>query len=258
MTRNPSPGRFEGCGVVVTGAASGIGAATARRFAAEGAFVALLDKDDATPVVRTLPNGRALAVRVDISHRGEAERAIARAAHWMERLDVLVNCAGYPVTTPSETMTEEVWRAHFEADVHGTHFLSEAARPHLERRGGAIVNVGSVAGLGGDRAMEAYNAAKGAELRLTNAMAIDLGPRGVRVNAVCPTLTHTGMSRDVEARSDLMRRLRARIPLGRIGGAEEVASAIAFLASDEASFITGAVLPVDGGISAGSGQPPLL
>ena len=252
------PERFKGRAAIVTGAASGIGAATARRLVREGAHVMLVDKEPSQPSLRDLPARQMKQLRCAVACSESADEIVDQTLQWQKRLDVLVNCAGYPVTEASEQMPEAVWRAHFEADVHGIHFLTDAARPHLERHGGAVVNVTSVAGLGGDRAMQAYNAAKGAAVRLTNAQAIDFGRRGVRVNAVCPTITHTEMSREVERRGDLMEKLRASIPLGRIGAADEVAAAIAFLASDEASFITGVALPVDGGITAGNGQPVLV
>lgn len=250
--------RFNGCKVVVTGAASGIGRAAARRFAEEGARVCLIDIrwPDSKPVEDPVPPG--LRLTCDVSDRHAVEKTVAEAASEMGGIDVLVNNAGYPVTDVDGEMSEEAWRAHFEADVHGLHYMTDAARPWLEQSAGAIVNTTSVSGLGGDRSMEAYNAAKGAAVRLTNALAIDLAPRGVRVNAVCPTLTRTGMSREIERQPAKLAAFEAAIPMGRIGEAAEVAAAIVFLASSDASYITGVSLPVDGGVTAGSGQPALV
>ena len=247
--------RFEGQKVIVTGAASGIGQATAHRFAREGARTCLLDKAWHDQPVSG--DAEELRLTCDVSDREAVDEAVNRAAETLGGIDVLVNNAGYPVTDLDDDMSDETWRAHFEADVHGLRYVTQAARPWLEAARGAIVNTASVAGLGGDRAMEAYDAAKGAAVRLTNALAIDLAPQGVRVNAVCPTLTRTGMSRAVEEQPGKLEAFRQAIPLGRIAEAEEIAAAILFLASDDASFITGVALPVDGGVTAGNGQPNL-
>ena len=250
-------GRFDGCRVIVTGAASGIGRAAALRFAENGARVCGVDKQWPEAAASAQPDNRATCLTCDVSKRRAVEETVAEAARAMGGIDVLVNNAGYPVTDTDEDMPDATWRAHFEADVHGIHYMTEAARPWLERSGGAIVNTTSVAGLGGDRAMEAYDAAKGAAVRLTNALAIDLAPRGVRVNAVCPTLTRTAMSREIEAQPEKLSAFEQAIPMKRIAEPEEVAAAILFLASEDASFITGVALPVDGGVTAGNGQPTL-
>ncbi|MEC7760888.1 MAG: SDR family NAD(P)-dependent oxidoreductase [Pseudomonadota bacterium] len=249
--------RFNGYNVIVTGAASGIGAATAVRFLHEGARLCLFDTEWADDALRTWRDQGVPCIDCDVSDVEAAGNSVGQAAAIMGGIDILVNNAGYPVTDLDSDMSDATWRAHFEADVHGLHYMTEAARPWLEEAKGAIVNTTSVAGLGGDRAMEAYNAAKGAAVRLTNALAIDLAPRGIRVNTVCPTLTHTAMSRAVEAQPHKLAAFQKSIPLGRIAEADEVAAAILFLASEDASFITGVALPVDGGVTAGNGQPHL-
>ena len=249
--------RFEGCKVLVTGAASGIGRAAALRFAEEGARVCLIDKTWPEEDMSREGKDGLLRMTCDVSDAQAVEETVIEAAFALDGIDVLVNNAGYPVTDLDEPMPDATWRAHFEADVHGIHYMTDAALPWLEKGGGAIVNTTSVAGLGGDRAMEAYDAAKGAAVRLTNALAIDLASRGVRVNAVCPTLTRTAMSRAVERQPEKLAAFEAAIPLRRIGEPEDVAAAILFLASSDASFITGVALPVDGGVTAGNGQPYL-
>ena len=149
--------------------------------------------------------------------------------------------------------------AHFDlvmdVNVRGVWNGCRAAMPHLVASKGCIVNTASVSGLGGDWGMSLYNASKGAVVNLTRALALDHGRDGVRVNAVCPTVTFTPMAGPIHENDALMARLRERIPLGRPAHASEVAAAIAFLASDDAAFITGVNLPVDGGVSASNGHP---
>lgn len=240
---------FDGFRVIVTGGASGIGAACVSALGDEGAQVITFDKKK--------PGTSGRHCIVDVSDRDAVDRAVARAVSDLGGLDLLVNSAGYPVTKAGMDLSDREWRDHFEADVHGIRSMCDACRPHLERSRGAIVNVTSAAGLGGDKGMEAYDAAKGAAVQLTRAMAIDLGPSGIRVNAVCPTVTRTAMSKDVEARADKMHALEEAIPLGRIGEAEEVAAAILFLGGPAASYVSGVCLPVDGGVTAWNGQPSL-
>jgi len=174
-----------------------------------------------------------------------------------ERLDVLVNNAGvYEGGDPAE-ITNEQWRKVMATDLDGVFFGCRAALPHLQKTGGSIVNTASVSGTGGDWAASPYNAAKGAVVNLTRSLALDLGKKGVRVNSVCPSLTRTGMTVDMMEDEELLAKFRERIPLGRVCAPHEVAAVIAFLASDDASFVTGANLAVDGGVSASNGQPPL-
>jgi len=134
-------------------------------------------------------------------------------------------------------------------------FGCRAAIPHLEKTKGSIINTASVSGTGGDWGMSPYNAAKGAIVNLTRALALDLGRKGIRVNAVCPSLTRTGMTEDMLKDEALVAKFKERIPFGRVCEPEEVAAVIAFLASDDASFVTGANIAVDGGVSASNGQP---
>jgi meso-butanediol dehydrogenase/(S,S)-butanediol dehydrogenase/diacetyl reductase len=251
--------RFEGKIVIVTGAASGIGEATARRFSSEGACVALMDRNE-TPlanVAKDLPAQFTLAHLADVSDSEAVGAMVATVVKRFGRLDVLVNNAGvFEGGDPAE-ITDEQWRKVVATDLDGVFFGCRAALPHLEKTKGSIVNTASVSGTGGDWAASPYNAAKGAVVNLTRSLALDLGAKGVRVNSVCPSLTRTGMTADMMQDEELLAKFRKRIPLGRVCEPHEVAAVIAFLASDDASFVTGANVAVDGGVSASNGQPPL-
>jgi meso-butanediol dehydrogenase / (S,S)-butanediol dehydrogenase / diacetyl reductase len=141
-------------------------------------------------------------------------------------------------------------------DADGVFYGCRAALPHLEKTNGAIINTASVSGLGGDWRMSPYNTAKGAVVNLTRSLALDFGKKGVRINSVCPSLTRTGMTADMMDDDALLAKFAERIPLGRVCEPHEVAAVIAFLASDDAGFMTGANVAVDGGVSASNGQPP--
>jgi meso-butanediol dehydrogenase/(S,S)-butanediol dehydrogenase/diacetyl reductase len=250
--------RFDGKVVIVTGAASGIGTATARRFVSEGASVVLVDRDERrlADTAKEMPPDRILAHLADISISTAVDAMIATTMKKFDRLDVLVNNAGVHEGGEPVDITDDQWRTVMATDVDGVFFGCRAAIPYLERTKGSIVNTASVSGTGGDWAMSPYNAAKGAVVNLTRALAMDLGKKGIRVNAVCPTLTRTGMTEDMMNDQKLLAKFLERIPIGRVCEPEEVASVIAFLASEDASFVTGANLAVDGGISASNGQPP--
>ena len=253
----PTAERFAGKIVLVTGAGSGIGAATVRRFATEGASVVLVDQgaDKLRDVVQTLGGVDALTVAADISDLEAVEHFVRQAVDRFGRIDVLVNNAGTVVTGGITDIPVEEWRRIMATDLDGVFYCSRAAVPHLIATKGCIINVSSVSGLGGDWGMSFYNAAKGGVTNFTRALAMDLGEKGVRVNAVNPTFTRTGMTKDMQQDPDLLAKFRARIPLGRPGEPEDIADVIAFLASTDARFVTGVNLPVDGGLSASNGQP---
>jgi meso-butanediol dehydrogenase/(S,S)-butanediol dehydrogenase/diacetyl reductase len=250
--------RFKGKVVAVTGAASGIGEATARRFAAEGAKVALIDRngDALGNVARDLSADRTMTHVADVSDPSAAQRIVAAIVERFGRLDVLVNNAGVHESGAPDAITDEQWRKVMATDVDGVFYGCRAAIPQLKKTRGSIINTASVSGTGGDWGMSPYNAAKGAVVNLTRALALDLGKEGVRVNAVCPSLTRTGMTADMMGDTSLLAKFAERIPLGRVCEPHEVASVIAFLASEDASFVTGANVAVDGGVSASNGQPP--
>ncbi|MBR0742299.1 SDR family oxidoreductase [Bradyrhizobium japonicum] len=250
--------RFHGKVVIVTGAASGIGEATARRFVAEGAKAALIDRDEASleKVANSLPADQVMVQTADVSDSRAVDGMVAAVIGRFGRLDVIVNNAGVHEGGDPASITDEKWRKVMSTDIDGVFYGCRAALPHLEKTKGSIVNTASVSGTGGDWGMSPYNAAKGAVVNLTRALALDLGKKGIRVNGVCPSLTRTGMTEDMMDDKKLLTKFAERIPLGRVCEPQEVAAVIAFLASDDASFMTGANVAVDGGVSASNGQPP--
>jgi meso-butanediol dehydrogenase/(S,S)-butanediol dehydrogenase/diacetyl reductase len=251
-------GRFSGKVVIVTGGGSGIGAATAHRFAADGATAVITGRseDKLEKTVADAPAGSTVVARTaDTSDAQAITELIDEVVREHGRLDTLVNNAAVARPGTVTDLDADTWREVMSIDVDGVFYASKAALPHLTATRGSIVNVGSVSGLGGDWGMAAYNAAKGAVVNLTNAMALDHGPDGVRVNAVHPSLTETDMSAGLREDEDIVAKFRDRIPMGRPADPAEVGDVIAFLASHDARFVNGAQLPVDGGLGASNGQP---
>jgi NAD(P)-dependent dehydrogenase (short-subunit alcohol dehydrogenase family) len=247
--------RFENKVVLITGGTRGIGFATAKLFAREGARAVIVgrDEDQTTEAAREV-QGRGEAG--DVSRATDCERIVARTLDLSGRLDVLVNCAGVIFRNRTvEGTSEEEWDRTFDVNVKGTFLMCKHALPALRKTKGCIVNVSSYVGLVGFAGASAYAASKAAILNLTRSIALDHAREGIRVNAVCPGSVDTEMIHaawqqfgDVEQARKLW---AEKHPLGRIATPEEVGRAILFLASEDASFITGAALPVDGGITAG-------
>ncbi|MCW3492710.1 SDR family NAD(P)-dependent oxidoreductase [Microbacterium sp. SSM24] len=252
---------FDGKVVAVTGAASGIGAAITRRFLEAGATVAAGDLQ--TELFTGLQNElgselsrRLVPLAVDVSDSQSADAYISAVAGKLGRLDVLVNNAGIAPVGSVTATTDELWRKVMSVDVDGVFYVSRAALPHLTASGGNVINTASVSGVRADFNYAAYNAAKGAIVNFTRSMAIDYGKAGVRVNAIAPGPVRTPLLvKNLEALPGLEDAFGKFIPLGRIADPAEVADATVFLASPGASFITGAIVPVDGGVTAWNGQP---
>ena len=246
--------------VIVTGAGSGIGAATARRFARDGASLVLAGRraERLETVAGSFDEDRALVCPTDISDPEAVERLVKEAVARFGRLDVLVNNAGTATFGGFLQASLDDYRRTMATNIDGVVYATRAALPHLIETRGNIVNVSSVSGIGGDWGLAFYNASKGALDNLTRALALEFGGRGIRVNTVNPSLTDTEMSAGLVNNPEVLAKFMDRSPLGRAAKPEDIADVIAFLASDEARFVTGVNLPVDGGISASNGQPRML
>jgi NAD(P)-dependent dehydrogenase (short-subunit alcohol dehydrogenase family) len=246
--RPPVAERLAGKVAVITGGSSGIGAATAELFVAEGARVALMSRDAErlTQTARRIgSDGDVLAFAGDVSRAEDVDDLFRSTVARFGTVDILVSNAGVHRVTPFPEITDEDWSAVIGTNLTGTFLAGRAAaRAMVEAgRGGSIVLTASTNGLVAEPGMAHYNASKGAVVMLARSMAVDLAPHGIRVNAVAPGTILTEMTKPmVDAGFPF-----GEVPLGRLGRAEEVAAAILFLASDDASYITGEILVVDGG-----------
>lgn len=243
--------------VIVTGAGSGIGAATAKKFLDNGAKVVLADLKTSSmePVAAGYPAEQFLLLAIDVSNEVQIKELISRTVSHFGQLDVLVNNAGvYGESEFTQGNTGE-WNRLMGVDVNSVYFSTREAIPHLKETKGSIINVSSVSGLGGEAGHPIYNAAKGAVTNLTRSLAVNYGEFGIRVNAVCPTFVRSALTKEMLENERTVAKVLDRIPLNRIAEPEDIAKAIFFLAGDEAAFITGVNLPVDGGVTASSGHP---
>ncbi|MGH9747750.1 MAG: SDR family NAD(P)-dependent oxidoreductase [Candidatus Acidiferrales bacterium] len=251
--------RLSGKVAFITGGGTGIGRACAALFASQGAAVAIAGRrmEPLEKVSREIEaaGGKALALICDVTDRKSVESALEAATKRFGRLDIVVNNAGAVVVATAENTSDQDWNRLLATNLSGTFFVSRAALPHLRAAGGgAIVNIGSILGIVARQQRAAYCAAKAGVTGLTKAMALDHAHEKIRVNCVCPSLIETElglqsirMAPDPEAE----RRKRTEgIPLGRLGLPEDVAQMALYLASDESAWVTGAALPLDGGLTA--------
>ncbi len=243
---------------LVTGAARGIGLATSKLFVQQGYQVAMVDMDEEALFAeeKNVPGGRAFLA--DISDEIAVSQMMADVLKWSGRLDVLVNNAGVADFGPIEETDFERWRTVFATNLDGTFLCSQAATPHLkEGGGGAIVNIASISGIRASTLRVAYGTSKAAIIHLTQQQAVELGEFGIRANCVAPGPVRTKLAMAVHSQ-DIIEAYHDAIPLNRYGREDEIASAIVYLVSDAASYITGQTLSVDGGFeAAGVGLPAL-
>jgi NAD(P)-dependent dehydrogenase (short-subunit alcohol dehydrogenase family) len=250
--------RFAGKVAFVTGAASGIGSACAHAFAREGARVVGLDRsasgDAAWQSAAALPGGATLLAG-DVRDEECVARAVASAVERFGRIDVAVNAAGVAGGGPVHLMEAAEWDRVLDVNLKGTYLVCKhVLAAMLTQRSGSIVNIASIEGLEGTEGGSAYNASKGGVVLLGRNLAMDYARRGIRVNTVCPGFIETPMLESVlgePAFAELRAKIRDQHQMGRFGRPEEIAAAVLFLASEEASFITGHALAVDGGFTAG-------
>ena len=254
--------KLDGRVAIVTAGGAGIGAATVRRLSAEGAAVIVADisgtRAGAVAESVTASGGRAAPIKMDAADPAAVERTIALALDRFGRLDIMVNNAGVAELAPLHEVSLESWNRVIAVTLTGTFLGMKHCIPLMRRQGrGVIVNTASISGTAGDYGLSSYNAAKAGVINLTKSAAIENAKYGIRVNCVCPGAINTRapeiLGRDLA--DEVRRRQAAAHPVGRLGEPEEIANAIAFLASDEASFITGIAVTADGGLTAHTGLP---
>lgn len=243
---------------LVTGSANGIGLAIAKRLYEEGTNVALADwnEEQLANAVESFDKQRVSAHSIDVSDPDKVAALISDVVTRFGKLDILVNNAGVHVPGSVIEGSVEDWKKISGVNIDGVVYCAKFALPELLKTKGCMVNTASVSGLGGDWGAAFYCASKGAVVNLTRAMALDHGAEGVRINAVCPSLVKTNMTNGWP--QEIRDKFNERIALGRAAEPEEIASVVTFLASDDASFINGVNLPVDGGATASDGQPKIV
>ena len=245
---------------IITGGGSGIGAATAARLVWEGARVVLAGRTEAKLRQTAEAIGNEAQVRwhvADISVQSDVEALVASTVEIFGQLDILVNNAGFGDRMARVTEIDaDYWHKVFDINLHSIFYTSRAAMPHLAQRKGTIVNISSLSGVRGDYGSNAYNAAKAGVINFTRSLALEQGSAGIRVNCVSPGFIITPMQDNTP---ESVRQMWAdAAPLGRNGQADEIASVVAFLASDDASFITGQNILADGGVTVSTGSPNLF
>lgn len=250
QTQSNTPARLAGRNAIVTGGSRGIGAAVARRLAADGARVAVVyrsNRDEADAVVSAIreSGAEAIAVQADVADATSVNAMVSAVREAFGAIDIVINNAGILEGQPVGSIDATSFDAQFRTNALSVILVTQAVLPHVPARGGHIVNVSSSLVYRPRAGLSVYAASKAAVGALTHAFAIELGPRNITVNAVAPALTRTDMTAPIP--DEVKARMRESTPLGRLGEPEDIADAIAFLASDEARWITGRTLMTDGG-----------
>jgi len=237
---------------IITGGATGIGLACARLFQREGARVALFGRrQDRLDQAQKIVGDSALAISGDITRQKDIDRLTDRVLAEWGRIDILINNAGTFVSAALHETDDSVWDDLLNVNLRGVFLLTKKVLPHMvEQKSGSIVHISSILGMIAVPQAAAYNVSKGALNQFSKSIAVEYGNAGIRSNSVCPGMIETEMTEELRGNAELMAEWKKGYPLGRFGGPDEVAGACLFLASDEASFVTGATLPVDGGYTA--------
>lgn len=241
-------GKLEGRHILVTGAASGMGRAIAQQFAAEGAALALLDRNEAGAAEVAGPLG-AVSFGCDVSDRAMVDDVVARAGEAMGAIDGVINAAGILDITPIDMLAPESWDRMIAVNLTGTFNIVRAALPRLrEAERATIVNISSVSGLMPLPGTTGYSASKAGVLMFTKCLGMDLGPK-IRANAICPGVIETEMTRYIMANPEHRERASERVALKRLGQTDDIVRAALFFSTEDSAFTTGTALPVDGGFS---------
>lgn len=239
---------------VVTGGANGIGVAYALGMAKEGARVVIadLDQEAGERVIQDMKKagGEGIFIRTDVSQKEDVENMVAETIKAYGKLDIIVNNAGILFTAPVEETTEEMWDKLLAVNVKGLFFCAQAAAKEMKKqKKGKIINISSIAAIGGQAGLCAYSATKGAVLTITRVFALELVSDNIQVNAILPGTTDTGMAKAAMADPEWTRQVTASIPMGRLGKTEDLLGAVLYFASDDSNYCTGQTLIVDGGYS---------
>lgn len=249
--------RLDGQVAIVTGGGTGLGRAGALAFAAAGADVAIaarhLERCEAVAAEIRATGRRAIAVPTDIVKAADCQALAERVTAELGRIDILFNNAGITSAKPFLELPEDEWRRIIDVNLNGTYLCTRAVAPQMvAQKSGRIINMGSVLSVRAAGNRSAYSASKAAVANLTRALAIELGPHGITVNAIGPTVIVTDLNRDlIQKQPQFYNEFLKRVPMGRFGQPEDIAGALVFLASPAASLVTGQILCIDGGYTAG-------